>query len=367
MDELEKEAAIARGDYLEEDEIPEIDEESEEEEEEEKPAEEEEDDNEETDDDDKQDEDESDDSDGESEDDDPVEGSNDEDKDGLEDEVDDEDEDKEDDKEDEDGNRIPRSRLNQVIQQRKDKEAALEEERNRSAWLEDQLETLIKQRSAPEEKVKEVPDIEAYDFDDAEDRRDQLLLEGEMKEAGVLRREISREHEKVRQHQLDTMRAEITKEAKTAASTTVSDSNFETVVNKIMTSKDYLDDESDSYNERAVKMANSLMTSYVAEGVDRVKALTQAVEDIAPLFDAKEEEEDKPVLGKKKGKASERDKSARKKAAKASDSTPPDAGRKGSSKSSRDIDSIDIGKMSEKDFGSLTKKERAILRGDAIS
>lgn len=354
MDELERQAAIDRGDFMDEDDAPEVEEVEAEEEEvkeedpkEEEPAEEEEED-EKAEDDDKEGEDEGDDSDSASEDEEPA----DEPKDEVEEEED-------------DGNaRIPRSRLNQVIQQRKDKEAALEEEQERSAWLEDQLETMIKQRAVPEPEVPVVPEIESYDFDDAEDRRDQLLIEGEMKEASALRREITAEHEKVRQHQLETMRAEIATGAKTAADSTLSDSKFETAVTEILSSKDYLDDASDAYNERAVKMANSLMNSYVVEGMDRTKALAQAVEDIAPLFD-EEEVSDKPVLGDKK--ASKRTKDARKKAADASNAQPPDVARSSSNKGARDIDNLNIKEMTEKDFGSLSKKEISILRGDTIA
>ena len=56
-----------------------------------------------------------------------------------------------------------------------------------------------------------------------------------------LRKEITAEHEKVRQHQVETMRAELAKEVKEAATSTLSESKFETAVTDILSSKDYLE------------------------------------------------------------------------------------------------------------------------------
>ena len=267
----------------------------------------------------------------------------------------DEDEEASDEEEDEaDGNaRIPRSRLNQVIQQR-------EEEKARSAWLEEQLETLIKQRQEPEpEKVADEP-VSTYDFDEAEEKYIELILEGSVKEARQVRKEINVEHETIREHQMAVAQKQATENAQVAASSSVEESKFQDFVEDTFSDKSYLDDTSDDYNERAVKMANSLMSSYVADGMDRISALDQAVKDITPLFE--EDASPKPVLGKKK--ASARTKTARKKALKASEQQPQTTERKSSGKGARDLDALDVGKMTDRAFNSLTAKEKAVLRGD---
>lgn len=264
-----------------------------------------------------------------------------------------EEEDEEDDEEvDGEGNqRIPRSRLNQVIQQREDA-------KERSAWLEEQLEVLIKQRQAPEEPTVPEVVIPDYDFDASEEKYGDLILEGSVKEAAALRREINAEQNKLFEAQIATVREEASVEAAKTSKASVEDGAFSTFLDDVVSEKSYLDDQSDDYNERAVKMANSLMSSYLAEGgYTKAEALALAVSDIGPLF-----EDDKPEqLGKKK--ASTRDKSARKKAVKASEQQPPNAERR-TGRKGVDLDNIDVGKMSDKQFNSLTRKERATLRGD---
>ena len=251
--------------------------------------------------------------------------------------------------EEEDGNqRIPRSRLNQVIQQR-------DEEKQRSAWLEDQLETLIKQRQAPEVEEPAETLVE-YDFDSSESKYIELVLEGSIDDAGKLRREINTERDKIYSDQLASVKSSLSEEVKTSSAATAQDAKFEDFLDDTFSSKGYLDDASDDYNEQAVQMANRLMVGYMQEGVGKLDALDQAVKDIEPIF-----EKPKESLGKK---TSKRATEARKKASAADDNQPPSTERRSSSKSARDLDEVNIGKMSEKDFNSLTKKELAVLRGD---
>lgn len=263
----------------------------------------------------------------------------------------DDDDDEDEDDENDDGNKlIPRSRLNQVIQQR-------EAERERAAWLEDQLETLIKQRNVPEPQPKEDPPEPSYDFDTAEESYTELLLEGDTKGAAALRREINAEVSKETNRQIQEGIKQATKESSEATVKTLEDEKFDIYLEKITVEKSYLNADSDDYDEKAVKMANSLMSSYIAEGLPRTKALAQAVDDISSLF----EKPEKPNLG---GDASKRTKEARKRAVKAADAQPPASERRSRSKSAKDLDALDIAKMSDKEFNSLTKKEIAALRGD---
>lgn len=265
-------------------------------------------------------------------------------------ESEDPDEDEDEEEPDSDGNqRVPRSRLNQVIQQR-------EEEKERSAWLEEQLSTLIKQRQEPE-VVEEAPaEVPSYDFDTSEAKYIELVLEGSIDDAGKLRREINQERDKIYDHQLASVKASLSEEVKASSENTRTTAKFEDFLEDTFASKEYLDDTNDAYNEQAVQMANRLMIGYMQEGKDKIEALDQAVKDISPMF------EEKPSLGKKS--PSKRTVSARKKAVSASEAQPPSTENSGGKKSARDLDKINISKMSEKAFNSLTKKELATLRGD---
>lgn len=245
---------------------------------------------------------------------------------------------------------IPRSRLNQVLKQR-------EEERARSAWLEDQLETLIKQRAEPTVVEPAVPDLPEYNFEESEEKYADLILEGDAKEAGRLRREITEQHNLIRKHEMDVFKAEIAEEAKNTSDQGISNFSFESHRKSLVAENEYLDDASDAYNERAVKMANSLMASYIQEGKDKVEALTLAVADISPLFS-----KDETGQGKKVTKRSQKRK-ANKRAVDTMKSQPPTSkGRKGNSRV--DLDTLDVGTLTDKKFSSLTAKELSVLRGD---
>jgi len=273
-----------------------------------------------------------------------------EDEDGEGEENEEEEEETVDEKDEKDTGSIPRSRLNQVLKQR-------EEERARSAWLEDQLETLIKQRAEPAVVEPVVPDLPEYNFEESEEKYADLILEGDAKEAGRLRREITEQHNLIRKHEMDAFKAEIAEDAKNTSDQGISNFSFESHRKSLVAENEYLDDASDAYNERAVKMANSLMASYIQEGKDKVEALTLAVADISPLFS-----KDETGQGKKVTKRSQKRK-ANKRAVDTMKSQPPTSkGRKGNSRV--DLDTLDVGTLTDKKFSSLTAKELSVLRGD---
>jgi hypothetical protein len=263
-------------------------------------------------------------------------------------EVDDEenDEDDGDEDEDEDDSRIPRSRLNQVIRQR-------EEERERARWLEEQLETLIKaqtnkQQDAAPEKIEE-----QYDFDAAEAKYIEKVLEGEVEEAHRIRKEINLERKKEYNNQIESIKKSLKEDTVTETSKSLDEVRFKEGLEKAQREYPFLNDKSKKYNEKAIRMANSLMGSYLHDGDSKSVALNKAIKDVVELF------------GDPASKTTTRTKLARKTAAKASQQQPPESRAKGG-KAGRSLDSIDVNKLSEKDFKSLTKKDLARLRGDIV-
>lgn len=296
------------------------------------------------------DEDDSEDEDDESDDEDEDDSDEDEDED---DESDDEDEDDSDDEdEDEDvEQRIPKGRLNQVLRQR-------DEERERVKWLEEQLEVLIKGKQAPEdeEEEEEVEEQPEYNFDDAEEKYLELILEGEVKQAAALRKEINNARDELYQYQINTVRRAAKEDAVTETSNSLDEARFNTLLTNYTEEYDFLDDTSDAYNEKAVILANKLIASYMAEGNSKSYALKAAVEDVVPLFEKKKEEP--------KPKTTDRVKTARKKAARASKAQPPSS--KSTNRPTRSLKAADIGKMTERQYDQLTAKEKAKLRGDIL-
>ena len=252
-------------------------------------------------------------------------------------------EDEEEELEDEE-QRIPLSRLNQVIAQRN-------EEKERNKWLESQLEKLIEQGTLPgkSEEVKE-----PYDFVKAEAQYIDLVLEGETEKATQLRSTINEEREKLWQEKIESIKEEAQTAAETASSSKLEEEKFNTTVANFENKYSFLDVESGDYNEEAVETINELMTVYMQQGEAKSKALTKAVKKMAPFYEKTAPKE----------KTIDRKKAAKTKNIKASKQQPPKS--RGKTTKELDLDSLDILKMSEKDFGKLTEKEKRVLRGDAI-
>ena len=324
----------------EDDDFEELDPQDEDEEDEDEDDEESDDDDEESDDDD------------EESDDDDEEDSDEDDDDSDSDDEDDEDEDEDDGVLAEEEQRIPKGRLNQVLKQR-------DEEREHRKWLEQQLETLIRAQTKAEEKIQEEEaGPPEYDFDEAETQYAQFLMEGDIDKAAKLRSAISDAREELYHYQIEAAKKAMKSEAVQETTSSLDEVRFNALIGEYTEQFDFLNDQSDGYNEKAVTMANKLMSSYIAEGKSKSEALKAAVGDIVPLF-AKAETAAAPT----KRKTEVRKKAARKKAAKASRQQPPAAkGARG--KAERKFSTQDIMNMSEKEFNSLTAREKAKLRGD---
>lgn len=264
----------------------------------------------------------------------------------------DEDEDEEEDEDDEEEARIPRSRLNQVIEQR-------EAERERAEWLEEQLATMIElqkqniQNQAPKEEPKPKFNFKAK-FKEA----NEALLEGELDKNAEIMLEIEEARQAEITEALRGAKESATQEAKSEATASLEDARFERIIDKATEDFEFLDADSDNYDESAVKLVNSVMAGKVAQGTAKSKALKEALSEVTPMFVDQEPAKPKETLGKKRTKA------ARKKAAKASQQQPPDTPRAAKGKAARELDKVDVAKMSEKEYNKLTLRERKELRGD---
>ncbi len=265
----------------------------------------------------------------------------------------DEDDSGDDEDEEEDSGRIPRSRLNEVIAQRDAERDAREREEERVNRLEAMVEKLIDNGTTP--KTKEV-EVAPYDFDASEEKYINLILEGEVKDAMSLRKEID-------QAKTDQFEATLENVRSSTEDNVLTQSRFDTAVEAMEAKYPFLDVENDDYNEEAVESINALMGGYVGNGTPKVEALNKAVKKMTPIYeklpeDKKEDKEER--LGSKKRKASPA--KDRKRNAKASKAQPPKSPTR--KKENQDLDTIVVSKLNEKDFDKLTKREKAVLRGD---
>jgi len=246
--------------------------------------------------------------------------------------------------------KIPKSRFDEVIRQR-------EEARDRNAWLEDQLEKLINASLSKTEKNEVVePTLPSYDFDEAEQKYISAVLEGEVGQATRLRKEIDAARAAEYKQMISTLTKNVTDQAKSESTAVIEAQKFSALIENYENKHKFLDRSSKSYNEEAVDTVNTLLAGYVASGKSKVEGLKLAVEKVAPLYSSPVDT--KPTLGNK------RKVEAGKKAVVASKSQP--AKTKSSSTRQTDADSVDVKRMSERDFSKLTSKEKSILRGDSF-
>lgn len=273
----------------------------------------------------------------------------------------DEDEDEEEDEDDEEDARIPRSRLNQVIEQREAERERADAAFDRIETLEEQLLAIIDLQKQNMQQTTPTPVAEKpkFNFRQKFKEANEALLEGDLDKNSDIMLEIEEARSAELQEALKQTREGVSKEAKTEATASLEEVRFERVISKATEEYAFLDDTSDDYNEKAVKMVNAIMSGHVAQGETKSKALQAALDDVVPMFaEADTKAPTKEPLGKARTKA------ARKKAAKASQQQPPETRRAARGKAARNLDEIDVTKMSDAEYGKLSLRERKKLRGD---
>lgn len=256
-------------------------------------------------------------------------------------------EDDEENEEEVDNQRIPRSRLNQVIKQR-------DEEKQRTLWLEQQLERLIEKQDVKEVK-EEVSKAPEYDFVEAEEKYIDFILEGETKKASSLRNEIDKARTEQWDYKFKNIEEKAKKTAKAESSASIEDDRFDSLIENYENKYSFLNLDSDDYNEEAVETVNTLMAGYQANGKPKSQALKAAIVKVVPMFTKENPSPPKKGLGDRK-------KTTRKRNAKASQQQP--AKTSGKKAINRDLDELKVSTLSDKDFDSLSEKEKKILRGD---
>lgn len=269
-----------------------------------------------------------------------------------EDESDDEEEDEDEEENDEEDeeveepkvHRIPKARLDEVIAQR-------EAERERAQWLEEQLAKLI---AIQEKRTKEdiAPPAPKFDFDAAEEKYLELAFSGEHGDALKLRKEIDRQRELAFEAKIKALKESTETELETKSKKVIDDERFKDVLAKSESTYKFLDVNHKSYNADAVDTVNTLMRGYMAAGKSKSEALALAVKKGAPMY--LEPKDKKEISERRREQVSKNAKAAKQQAPKA----------KGRGTREIDVESLDPSTLTEKDWKSLTPKQKAKLRGD---
>ena len=244
--------------------------------------------------------------------------------------------------------KVPKSRLDKVIAQR-------EELKERSLWLEEQLEKLINLTSQTKPDKPNVPEEPPFDFDTAEEQYAIFLIEGDTVKAAKLRKEIEVERQKTFKALIADIKQSSEKEVTDKVKEANESEKFKVLISAYESKYTFLDADSDDSNEEAIDTVNALMSGYLAKGSSKSEALKKAVEKVAPMY-SKETTKTVKSLG------AERKIAAGKKAADASKAQPTKT--KSSGSTTIDATKLSVAKMSEHDFNKLTPRELKALRGD---
>ncbi|WP_083272555.1 MULTISPECIES: hypothetical protein [Pseudomonadaceae] len=241
---------------------------------------------------------------------------------------------------------VPHARFNEVNE-------SLKEERKRRLELEEEL---ARTRGAVPAKREEDPKPTAFDYDEAEDRYNQAILEGDADAAKAIRREIRaaerKEIEEAAQQRADALYQQRAQEAaqrqQQAALPGVLKESYEKFP--------FLDYEGSAPNMEAIEDVIALRNHYMANGEPIARALARAVAKVGPRY-AEPVSDDKTP---KKGVTLTTEQIDRNlKRERATPPLTPGVGERGAS--------VDVANMSEEDFAKLSAEDKKRERGDYIS
>jgi hypothetical protein len=238
--------------------------------------------------------------------------------------------------------RIPKSRFDEAVQKEREKAIRAEE---RAKYLEERIEQLIAlQTDLANKQNKEVEVVEEFDFDAAEDRYAQLLIEGEVAEAARLRKDM----EKARERRIQDLLKSVKEEAKATTKQLSIEEKKEVVIQEALSKYAFLDDNSEEYNKEAVEEINFLAAGYeVKNKMPAHEALKKAIERIAaPLT---KHVDTKKATAEKKTKKME-----------AMKKQPPETSS-AKSVQEKTADDFDWDNMSQEEFRTLYKKSPKII------
>lgn len=165
---------------------------------------------------------------------------------------------------------VPHARFNEVNEKYRAAEARASAAERRLAELEG-------------ERGYQEPE-KSFDFDDAEKRYTELLLDGETEQASTLRSEI-RQHEiaLAEQRAADAAR-KVNEEAARQSQEQAELQSMQAVMAGALEKYPFLNHEGEEADEVAITAVVAMRDAYIGQGLTPSKALAQAVEKVAPRF-----------------------------------------------------------------------------------
>lgn len=237
---------------------------------------------------------------------------------------------------------IPKDRLDQELAKRRQLENKLKE-----------LEAKVNQG--------EQPAVADFDFDEAETKYMEAVMDGETEKAKQIRREI-------RQKEREAVQFELQQSMQQTSQQTQAQIRLESAVKEVTATHPYLDLNSPEADQDLINETNELMSGFLNAGYDAVDALNKAVSYTtksaglnAPIDEPAviPNAIDKKVV---EAKAAKKTADSAEKKAQAAKQQPPKLG--GESQRSRDDNVVDIFKMSDKELNQLSDEQLRKLRGD---
>lgn len=226
---------------------------------------------------------------------------------------------------------------------------AQEDQAKTNQWLQAQLEKLISGKESTPIKEPEPQ----FDYEAAEETYAQLLIENDFAKAAKLRVQIDAARRSEMLELIRNTTKDTNDKVKAYSSEAIIERDFQALIDTLESTHDFLNPKSKKYNAEAVETINTLMAGYAASGNDKVTALKLAVKKASPLYKTSE-------VTKSIGDV--RKQAAGKKAVAAAKSQPVKT--RSTSVPMKDQDTVDVFKMSDKEFSKLTDKEIRQLRGD---
>lgn len=239
---------------------------------------------------------------------------------------------------------VPHARFNEVNEEAKSHRARVLE-------LEEEMARL--KGAAPAALKKEDPKPEVFDFDAAEERYSEALLDGEKDKARQIRAEIRGEEQKAADQRAEAAADRLYKTNKAADDAARTKLEFDLELSKAYAAYPFLSNDSADKNPDAIDETLVWHQHFIAKGKTPAQALAAAVEKIGPRYAPKVQGEPEKVVGLPKADLA-------KQIARA-DKVPPKAEGVGARSST-----LNVSKMTGKDIKALAPDEEARLAGDVV-
>lgn len=238
---------------------------------------------------------------------------------------------------------IPKDRLDQELAKRR------------------QLENKLKELEEKAQTAEKPPQHAEFDFDEAETRYMNAVLDGEAEKAKQIRAEI-------RQVERAQLQAELQSSMQETSQRTQAQIRLDNAVSEVVSKFPQLDVNGEAPDQDLINETNELMGGFLTAGYDPVDALNKAVGYTTASLGLNMDANEQAVIPNAKTrdlsaeKVAQRRQDGAEKREKATSQQPPKLS--GESQRSRDENVVDIFKMSDKDLNNLSDEQLRKLRGD---